>query len=175
MTRKAISLSPLLKGAIVLGACLAVAWTGAEALAATVTANATATLGSGLAIAKVADLSFGTASPGLTGGTIVMATDGTRTKAGTVTLSGLDVGEPASFTVTGTADSTYTITLPLTTALSNGALGVMTVTDFTSNPSGTGTLTGGTQTVNVGATLNVGLAQALGVYTGTFDVTVEYN
>jgi len=48
---------------------------------------------------------------------------------------------------------------------------------FTSTPSGTGALTGGTQNITVGATLTVAAAQAAGVYTsGTpFSVTVNYN
>ena len=51
----------------------------------------------------------------------------------------------------------------------------MTVNYFTSNPSGTGTLTGGAETINVGATLNVGAAQVQAAYTGTYTVTVDYN
>jgi type 1 fimbria pilin len=50
----------------------------------------------------------------------------------------------------------------------------MTVDTFTSNPSGTGTLSGGAQTLNVGATLHVAGAQAAGNYTGTYNVTVAY-
>ena len=48
---------------------------------------------------------------------------------------------------------------------------------FTSTPSATGALTAGTQTLNVGATLNVAAAQASGIYvSGTpFTVTVVYN
>ncbi len=37
------------------------------------------------------------------------------------------------------------------------------------------TLVGGSDTFNVGATLNVGAAQASGTYSGTFAVTVNYN
>jgi len=50
----------------------------------------------------------------------------------------------------------------------------MTVDTFTSTPSGTGTLTGGAETLNVGATLQVGIGQATGSYTGTYSVTVNY-
>jgi len=72
--------------------------------------------------------------------------------------------------------STYSITLPTTYTITSGANN-MTVTTFTSTPSGTGTLSGGTQTVNVGATLSVAASQAAGTYTnGTgFPVTVNYN
>jgi hypothetical protein len=51
----------------------------------------------------------------------------------------------------------------------------MAVNTFTSNPSGTGTLSGGTQTLNVGATLNVAVGQLPGVYSGQFTVMVNYN
>ena len=34
---------------------------------------------------------------------------------------------------------------------------------------------GGSDTFNVGATLNVGATQAAGTYSGTFAVTVNYN
>ena len=54
----------------------------------------------------------------------------------------------------------------------------MTVDNFVSNPSGTGLLSAsGSQTVNVGATLNVAANQVAGTYENTTDlkVTVNYN
>jgi hypothetical protein len=51
----------------------------------------------------------------------------------------------------------------------------MAVSTFTSNPSGTGTLTSGAQTLAVGATLTTVASQVSGAYTGTYNVTVEYN
>ena len=52
----------------------------------------------------------------------------------------------------------------------------MTAGSFTSNPSGTGTLSSGTQNISVGATLTVAAGQVPGVYTsGNFSVTVNYN
>jgi hypothetical protein len=53
----------------------------------------------------------------------------------------------------------------------------MTVSSFTSSPSATGTLTGGSENITVGATLNVAAGQASGSYvSGTpFNVTVNYN
>ncbi len=38
-----------------------------------------------------------------------------------------------------------------------------------------GTLVGGSDTFNVGATLSVGGTQAAGLYSGPFTVTVSYN
>ena len=54
----------------------------------------------------------------------------------------------------------------------------MVVNAFTSSTlSGTATLTGGTDVLTVGATLNVGAAQPAGTYTSAtgFTVTVNYN
>jgi hypothetical protein len=53
----------------------------------------------------------------------------------------------------------------------------MIVNTFQSSPSGTGTLTGGSEVLTVGATLNVTGGQVAGTYTSStpFDVTVNYN
>jgi len=51
----------------------------------------------------------------------------------------------------------------------------MTVNSFISNPSATGTLSSGSQTLQVGGTLNVAAAQAAGTYTNTTDMTVTVN
>ena len=52
----------------------------------------------------------------------------------------------------------------------------MSASAFTSNPSGTGALSSGTQNVSVGSTLTVAAGQAAGVYnSGNFNVTVNYN
>ena len=52
----------------------------------------------------------------------------------------------------------------------------MTVNTFLSNPSAIGTLsTGGSQTLNVGATLNVNFPQGAGTYTNNSDLTVWVN
>lgn len=144
--------------------------------AATDSATATATVMTSIAITNNTDLDFGAFSPS-TGGTVIIGTDGARSKTGAVVLSSGDTGGRAQFTVTGATDATYAITLPGngTVSLSNGGGGSMDVNDFVSNPSGTGTLTGGTETLYVGATLTVGSGQASGSYTGSFDVSVEYN
>jgi hypothetical protein len=147
---------------------------GVNSYAATATANATATVIAPIAITKNADLRFGKFAPGATAGTVVMNTAGTRTVTGGVVLSALDAGGAASFAVTGDTTATYAITLPASVSIINGA-NTMTLDAFTSNPSGTGTLTAGAQTLLVGGTLNVGMNQVAAAYTGTFDVTVEYN
>lgn len=146
----------------------------------TATATATATIVTPISITKTVDMNFGNvAVQSTTGGTVVLAPDGTRTQTGGVTLP-VTPGTvtAASFTVNGQGTYTYAITLPSTALnLSDGASHTMTVTAFTSTPSGTGALTAGTQTLNVGGTLNVGAAQTAGVYVSAtpFNVTVNYN
>lgn len=149
---------------------------GVNSYAATQTANGTATIVSAISITKVADLRFGTVAPHATlTGTVVMTPAGGRTAGGSATLSAVDTGGAASFTVDGDSTATYVITLPSTAVtISNGANN-MTIDTFTSNPSGTGLLAGGTQNLLVGGTLNVAAAQVAGSYTGTFDVSVDYN
>ena len=145
----------------------------------TATASTTATIITPIAIEKDVDLNFGNiaVSPTL-GGTVVLPTSGSRTKTGGVTLPVVTgTVSAASFTVTGEGNSTYSITLPSSAITLTGPSGTMTVENFVSTPSNTGTLNSGTQEVKVGATLNVGAAQAAGTYTnesGLF-VTVNYN
>jgi hypothetical protein len=140
-------------------------------------ASANATIITPIAIAQVADLNFGNIVAGIGAGNVTVGTDGIRTSIGDVILPTATPGtvNAAEFTVTGLAAATYAITLPGSIDISETGGETMTVTDFTSDPSGTGTLTGGTQTLSVGATLNVKANQAAGNYTGTFNVTVAYN
>ncbi len=141
-----------------------------QAMAATATANATATVVAPISIAADQDLAFGEFAAG-SGGTIVVAHDGTVTPTGVNMISGTATS-PASFSVGGEADSGFTVTLPENATLTNGTE-TMTVDNFTSN--GVTALTAGTATLAVGATLNVANGQATGSYSGTFDVSVEYN
>jgi hypothetical protein len=145
----------------------------------TATASTSATIITPIAITKDVDMNFGNiaVSPTL-GGTVVLPTAGARTLTGGVTLPVVaGTVTAASFTVTGDGNSTYSITLPGSAITLTGPSGTMTVENFVSTPSGTGALSGGTQTINVGATLNVGAAQTAGAYTNASDlfVTVNYN
>jgi hypothetical protein len=141
------------------------------------TANTSATVITPIAISKTVDMNFGNIAVSPTiAGTVVLAPAGTRTKTGGVTLPAVNgTVAAASFTVTGLGTSTYSISLPSSITLNGTPSGTMTVNNFTSTPSGTGALTAGSQTVLVGATLDVGAAQAAGSYTNTTDMTVTVN
>ena len=143
--------------------------------AAATSASGTATVIVDMGITKNADLRFGKFAAG-TGGTVVMTTAGVRSKTSAVMLSALDAGGAASFAVTGDSTATYAITLPTTVTITHtNTTNTMSVGTFVSNPSGTGTLTAGAQTLLVGGTLTVGSAQVAGAYSGSFSVTVDYN
>ncbi len=147
-----------------------------NAQAADATATATATVATALGIAKTVDMSFGTIAGGATTGTVVLATDGTRTTTGGTSVLSGSPGAAASFNVTGEGANTYSITLPASVTLNSGG-NSMTAGTFVSLPATTGTLTAGAQTLLVGATLTLGSSQATGTYLSTtpFTVTVNYN
>jgi hypothetical protein len=165
------------KAAVVAALTLAVSILSSDAHAAQATSNATATVMTPISIANTAALRFGKFSA-LTGGSVIISAGGVRSATGAVVLSATDAGGAASFTVTGDPNATYAITLPNAATLTHSVdnTKTMSVGTFTSNPSGTGLLNGGgTEPLAVGATLTVGNAQTTGSYSGTFDVSVEYN
>jgi Domain of unknown function (DUF4402) len=130
-----------------------------------------------ITITTAADMAFGSFAAG-SGGSVVVNAAGARSKSGSVVL--FNTGTPAAaaqFSVKkkGGGAATYAITLPAnnTVVLTKAGGQTMALSAFVSSPSGSGTLNGGTsQTLNVGATLNVANAQAAGAYTGSFAVTV---
>lgn len=145
---------------------------------ATATASTTATIVTPIGITKSVDMVFGNIATNGAVGTVILATDGTRTPTGGVTLPAA-AGSPtaASFVVTGSGSYTYTISLPGSPITLTGTTAGVTVGTFTSNPTPTGTLTAGTQTIYVGATLNLPVSTVAGSYTNAagLSVTVNYN
>ena len=151
---------------------------------ASATATASATIVTPISISNAGDMDFGTvAVQTATGGTVILTTAGGRSTggAGGVTLPAFNLGTitAAHFAVVGEKDYTYSITLPSSDVTVISGANNMIVNAFTSTPTATaGKLNGtGTQTIDVGATLNVKPAQAAGTYITTtpFTVTVNYN
>ena len=149
------------------------AQTGAQASA---TANATANVVEVITIDKNADLDFGTFASGIIAGTVSMETDGTRYQTGGVVLLTTNAGLPATFTVHGTNDGHYSVTLPddesVTLTLSGGTE-TMTIASFVHSADGILDATG-QETFKVGGILNVAANQPAGIYEGTFDVIVTH-
>lgn len=145
------------------------------------TATATATIITPIAIVNAGNMNFGNIAVSAVAGTVVLpaALAPVRTVTGGCTLPAtVGTVSAAAFTVTGQAGFTYAITLPANASLT-GPGAPMTANAFVSSPTvaAGGLLTGGTQTLYVGATLNVAGAQVAGVYTtaAPFTVTVNYN
>lgn len=130
-----------------------------------------------VSISNLQSLAFGKFAAG-SGGTVTVSPAGARTATAGVVLLSSDGGAAASFRVSGDAGLSYDIVLPPDGAvvLDNGAGQSMAVDGFTSSPADFGQLDlSGVQTVSVGATLTVATGQAAGNYSGSFNVTVDYN
>jgi hypothetical protein len=156
-------------------------FTAAAFAQSSATASAAATILTPIAISNTVDMNFGNLASSGTAGTCLLATDNSRSATGGVTLMAGGTITAASFTVTGIIGATYTITLPAGATTVSDGTNTMTIDTWASSPSGTGTLTGGTSTLLVGATLNVGVNQPGGIYntsnaggSGEFTVTVNY-
>ncbi len=145
----------------------------------TAIASSSASIIAPITIDKNVDMNFGNLAVQTDqGGTVVMTPAGLRSKTGGVTLP-VTTGTVAAaqFTVSGTEGYTYGITLPASSLIITNGSENMTIDSWTSDPTTTGILNGGSSTLKVGATLNVNAAQAEGTYTNTtgFIVTVNYN
>lgn len=130
---------------------------------------------------ETAHLNFGRFSPGPEGGKLIITPQSTISILGSVRM-GPGSHNAASFYVSGDEDASYSISLPETPVVLTHTSGAksMTIEDWSSVPSpgtGTGMLQGGFQVVNVGATLNVGTFNdnPVGIYTGTFTITFDFN
>ncbi len=160
-------------------AVIMLAFSAATFAQVSATSTAAATIVGPIGITNTTVMNFGNVAVGATAGTVVMTPAGSRSVTGGVTLPATaGTVSAAVFSVTGAGGYTYTITLPsVATTISSGANN-MTVDNWTSSPSGTGTIgAGGSETLTVGATLNVGASQAAGSYLSAtpFSVTVNYN
>ncbi|HZK06899.1 MAG TPA: DUF4402 domain-containing protein [Bacteroidales bacterium] len=145
---------------------------------ATETAVTNATIIAPIAITKEVDLNFGNIAALTNDQAVTITPAGMRSSTEPLGLPTTTPGtiSAASFTVTGLADATYSIVLPTTFNVESGG-NTMEVNAFTSTPTPTGVLTGGTETLTVGATINVKANQAAGSYTNAsaLSVTVAYN
>ncbi len=139
------------------------------------TSAASANIIAPISIAKQIDLAFGNIIASAAAGTVVVDVTGTRTNGGGATFPTVaGTVAAAQFKATGFSGSVYSITLPADNVVSLSGTGTaMNLTGFTHNA--TEVLTGGEEVFEVGATLQVGINQTAGSYTGSFNVIVNYN
>jgi hypothetical protein len=130
---------------------------------------------------ETAQMNFGRFSPGPQGGQIILTPENTVSVLGSV-FPGSGFHNAASFYVSGDVDAAYSISLPaepvVLTHISSAR--TMLIVDWNSVPSpgiGTGRLQNGFQVVYVGATLKVGTLNdnPVGIYTGTYNITFDFN
>lgn len=165
------------KKLLMLGATFAIAVQfDSIATAASVNGTADAVVVAPLTITENFTMDFGTIAPHLTiADVIVMDVAGARnaTLGNAQTIGG--VGTPAEFTVSG--DTAQTFALTYGNGLLTSGANSMAVTSFTDTS--TGALGSGSETFKVGATISVGINQAVGTYTTApgdeYTVTVNYN
>ena len=146
------------------------------AIAADATANASATVGAPIVINLVKALNFGSFAPNAStpGSVVLNHTTGTATYNVVTALAGSTPSE-GEFLITGQGNAAVTIVIPSTaqTLTNQDGPGTMSVNTFTSDApasfDGSGNIT-----LNLGATLTVAAAQNAGNYTGTYDVSVNY-
>jgi hypothetical protein len=147
----------------------------AQATSATDDATATARIITPITLTNTQGLAFGNIASSNAIGSVTISPAGARTHTGGVTPSVIGTFNNAIYNATGEANATYTISLPASVNITSGS-NSMVVNGFTSDPAATGLFSGaGTQTINVGATVNVGASQPTGDYSGTYDVTIAYN
>jgi len=130
---------------------------------------------------ETAQLNFGRFSPGPQGGLLILSPESTISVLGSV-FKGTGTHNAASFYVSGDLDAAYTISLPSAPVIlkhtSNAK--TMLIENWSSIPTpgiGAGMLQDGFQVVYVGATLKVGTLNdnPLGIYTGTYTITFDFN
>jgi len=130
---------------------------------------------------EIAQLNFGRFSPGPQGGMIILTPQSTISVIGSV-FKGFGSHNAGSFYVSGDANSAYSISLPTSpVVLTHTSFAkTMLIQDWVSEPEQgivNGTLQEGFQVVYVGATLKVGTLydNPVGIYTGTYTVTFDFN
>jgi len=161
------------KLAVVTAGIISATLMATSAQAASVTATASAEVKTPIAITAGAPLNYGNIAVGATGGTAVLTTADALTVTGDVSaLTGVTPTSGA-FSVSGSGASTYSITLPTTVSLT-GPGPAMTVSALSHNAGATPALSLGAAAFKVGGTLTVGAAQTIGVYSGSYAVTVNY-
>jgi Domain of unknown function (DUF4402) len=136
---------------------------------------------------KIEDMHFGMVIPSLLPGTVVLAPAGTRTSTGGVTLVG-NIHHAAEFggRRPGNSNNPVQLSVGSSTILLTGPGLPMLVSLFRGNVNPNQVITtiprnfqvvgqsSGAFELRIGATLNVGAAQAPGTYTGTWSLNLEF-
>lgn len=167
-----------MKNRIIAIAVIALGISASASAQSTATASTTATLITPISIVKNTDLNFGTVAASATAGTVALDYANGRTAGGGVSLpAGSTAQTTAVFTVTGEGTNSFSIAVPTSAITLSSGTASLTVDNFAADLGASSTLTAGSATIKVKATLNVPANAVAGTYTnasGLF-VTVNYN
>lgn len=159
-----------MKRAIVGAAIAALALNAPAAHAASATGTATAKILRQITLTNTSALQYATIISGASASTVAVSTAGVRTCG--ASLSCLGTATAASFDVDGTEGAVVLVGGDSSVSLTGSLGGTMTSSLTYSAANITLGATGGS--FQVGGTLSVGANQAAGDYTGTFNVTADY-
>lgn len=168
-------MTKMMKRALVGAALAAFGLQAGIAQAAPVTASATAKarILRQITVTNTSDLDFGTVVVGASASTVQVSALGVRSCGSGLTCSGTTTA--ANFDVSGSNNAVVTIDGDNTVTLSNGLGGTMTASlvrsAATLTLANSGPIGGSFQ---VSGTLNINAGQADGAYTGSFNVSVDY-
>jgi hypothetical protein len=163
---------------------LVLGFTTAPASAAPTQGDAEVAVVTPLSFINYENLDFGTVIRSATAGTVILAPNGTRTLTGGVSLAS-GSHQPASFAGRGAFNQRVDISLGSNTIVLTGPGAPMRVRDFVIGSTPTAILStaplrfriaaaNGIFAFPIGATLEVGANQALGQYSGTWSITLNY-
>jgi hypothetical protein len=159
-----------MKRALLGAAIAALAMNAPAAQAATATGTATAKILRQITLTKTSDLQYATIISGATASTVAVSTAGGVTCGAGLTCTGTTAA--GSFDVAGTSGAVVLVGGDASVTLNGSLGGSMTSTLTYSAPNITLGATGGS--FQIGGTLSVGANQASGDYSGTFNVTANY-
>ncbi len=164
----------ILKGAILGAAVAAASLTATAAHAASATGQAKARILRQITLTNTSDLQFATIISGASASSVAVSTTGAATCGANLTCTGTTTS--ANFDIQGTNGAVVLVGGDASVTLTGALGGTMSAAlDYSANSV---TLTAGPGTVGgsfkVGGTLSVGANQTSGNYTGTFNVTANY-
>ena len=128
-----------------------------------------------LSIVNTGEMSFGEVSINSVAGEVTLNADGTREIAGGVRLNGGSSYSPAKFVIEGAQNSDYSISFPEEVVLADGYGNTLIVNQINSELFDAGESNSNVlKELVVGAKLNLEAYQAVGSYSGSLVVEVEY-
>lgn len=156
--------------------------------AANVSSNASATLENNVSVSKVTtngtygtnevvgsgDLLFGNILITGAGGSVTVGADNVASYADGAAAGSAGTIAAAAFQVTGIQGNTYTVSIP-NAQIARETTGELLNVSFNDNASGLISATADNNVFMVGGTLTIPANARVGSYSGSFDVTIEYN